>query len=336
MKHLAASLALWMSLGCSADAASPERVFVVNTGDTTVSLVDLGTLEELERFEVGKEPYGVAVSHDGKTVAVGVEGEGAVKFFDAESFAQKGVVSIGAMHHDHIAVTPDGKELLVANFYSDSVVMIDLATMRESARIEGTSAPHVVKYAPDRKRAFVTCKKITGVAVVDPAKRELLAFHQTKVNPRGLSFSPDGAKVYFGSFWVDGFFEMDAASGEVNRLFALPVPEGSERLEVTYHGVESVGPNTVLAANEGRSWVDSVDTQSGTLLDRLENGAKPCCIETIPGRAGEPARVLVSHIGNATIEVVEVSDTGQLESIGKVEVGAAPKHVAFVPEVPAQ
>ncbi len=239
----------WLAL--SARAAAPEQVLVVNTGDDSVSLVDLATLRQRKRFAVGSSPYGVAVTRDGRSVAVGVEGEEKVKFFDLNDFSLEAEVPIGPMHHDHIVLSPDGSEILVANYDSDSVVLIDAAARKRVGRIEGTSAPHVVKYEPSRKRAFVTCKKITGIAVIDPAERTLLKFHQIKVNPRGLTFSPDGSKLYFGSFWVDGFFRMDAESGKVERLFALPTPEDSLPQEVTYHGVESVGPSLVLAANEG-------------------------------------------------------------------------------------
>jgi YVTN family beta-propeller protein len=235
------------------------------------------------------------------------------------------------MHHDHIVLSPDGSQILVANYHSDSVVLIDPVAMKEVGRIEGTSAPHVVKYGPSRKRAFVTCKKITGIAIIDPAQRALVKFHQINVNPRSLSFSPDESKVYFASFWVDGFFQMDAESGAVERLFALPTPEGSGPQEVTYHGVETVGPSVVLAANEGRSWVDSVNVRTGALLDRLEDVSKPCCIERIPGDGGQRVRVLVSNIEDSTLQVVEVSPEGRLRSLGKAKVGKAPKRVAFLP-----
>jgi YVTN family beta-propeller protein len=296
MKGFMTVLAFSVVLAFSAHANAPEQVFVVNTGDDSVSLVDLATLREVKRFDVGKSPYGVVVTGDGKTVAVGVEGEGKVKFYDAKNFVFKSEVPIGPMHHDHIVLSPDGSQILVANYYSDSVVLIDPVVMKEAARIEGASAPHVVKYGPSGKRAFVTCKKITGIAIVDPAQRALVKFHPLNVNPRSLTFSPDGSKVYFGSFWVDGFFQMDAETGKVERLFALPVPEGGGPREVTYHGVESVGPNIVLAANEGRSWVDAVDVRTGELLDRLEDVSKPCCIERIPGEEGRRVRVLVSNI----------------------------------------
>lgn len=310
--------------------ASPAQVFVVNTLDASVSLVDLKGMKETRRFQVGPRPYGVAVSFDGSTVAVGVEEEEKVKFYDTADFKLKGEARIGRMYNDHMALTPDGKHFLVANFYSDDVVAIDAATMKEAFRIKGASAPHVIKYGPLRKRAYVTCKKITGIAIVDPAERKLVQFHQLNVNPRSLTFSPDETKLYFGSFWVDGFFEMETQTGKVTRLLALAPPaENAAPQEVTYHGVESVAPNIVLAANEGRSYVDSVDVNTGRLLDRLTDGvAKPCCVERIPS-SSDNVRVLVSNIADGTLQLVEMSREGKLKPLGKAQVGKAPKRVAF-------
>lgn len=309
-------------------SASPKQVFVVNTGDGTVSRVDLSTMKEMAKYKVGPRPYGIAVCQHGQAVAVGVEDEECVKFFNAVDFALKGEVKIGKMFNDHIVLTQDGKSLLVADFHSDDVFVIDIDTMKESSRIKDCSAPHVVKYGPLGKNAYVTCKKITGIAIIDPVEKKLLKFHQLNVNPRSLTFSPDESKVYFGSFWVNGFFEADLQSGKVSRLFAFPPPsEKSGEQEVTYHGVEAVYPNIVLAANEGRSYVDSVDVVTGKHLDRLTDVSKPCCVERIPGTT--PIRVLVSNIGDGSLQLVEVSEDGKLRSMGKASVGKAPKRVAF-------
>jgi YVTN family beta-propeller protein len=316
----------------ASDEAAPRQVFVVNTQDASVSLVDLATMKEVKRHPVGPRPYGIAVTRDGKTVAVGVEDEECVKFFALPDFKLKGQTKIGQMYNDHVVLTPEGKHILVANFYSDDVVAVDVETMKEAFRIEGCSAPHVVKLGPLKKHAYVTCKKITGIAIVDPIERRLVQFHQLNVNPRSLTFSPDESKLYFGSFWVNGFFEMDTASGKVTRLFEHEPPaDNSGSQEVTYHGVEAVAPNIVLAANEGRSYVDSVDVTTGRLLDRLTAVSKPCCIERIPGTTDGPIRVLVSNIGDGTLQLVEVSKDGKLRAKGKAQVGKAPKRVSFVP-----
>jgi YVTN family beta-propeller protein len=313
----------------AAETAS-KHVFVVNTQDASVSLVDLSTMKEVKRHPVGPRPYGIAVSKDGKTVAVGVEDEECVKFFTLPEFTLKGKTKIGKMFNDHIVLTQDGKHILVANFYSDDVVGVDMETMEEAFRIKDCSAPHVVKYGPLKGHAFVTCKKITGIAIIDPEQKRLVKFHQVNVNPRSLTFSPDEKKVYFGSFWVNGFFEMDLDTGKVTRLFEHAPPDSNAApQEVTYHGVEAVYPDVILAANEGRSYVDSVRVTDGKLLARLTDVSKPCCVERVPGT--NPVRILVSNIGDDTLQLVEVQSDGTMKPLGKTKVGKAPKRVAFMP-----
>lgn len=318
-----------LSPATAADAP-PELVYVVNTGDGTVSLVDLAAMREIRKIPVGPAPYGVAVSADGKKLVVGVEGEGKVRFFDTGDASLLAEVAIGPMHNDHIVASADERYVLDANFHSDAVVGIGFDTMKEEFRIEGCSAPHVVKYGPLDKHAYVTCKKITGIAIIDPQRRQLVKFHLLNVNPRSLTFSPDESRLYFGSFWVDGFFEMETATGKVTRLFRLPTPPADAApQEVTYHGCEYVGGDIVLAANEGRSYVDAVNVATGEHLDRLADVSRPCCIERIPGT--NPVRALVSNLGDGTLQVVQVSPEGKLQSLGKIKVGAAPKRVAFAP-----
>ncbi len=333
-----ARLAAWIlgiavpcAVGAAAEGQPPREVLVVNTQDGSVSRVDLAAMGEVGRFQVGERPYGIAVTRDGKTVAVGVEGEEKVKFFATDGFAPAGELRIGPMHNDHIVLSADGTSVLVANFHSDDVVGIDVASRREAFRIEGASAPHVIKYGPLRQLAYVTCKRITGIASVDPAKRTLVRFQQTNVNPRSLTFSPDESHLYFASFWVDGFFEMDPATGVVTRLIALPPPaEDAAPREVTYHGVEAVGRDLILAANEGRSYLDAVDVAAGRLVTRHREGiSQPCCVESIPG--SNPARAIVSNLGDGSVTIVEVGADGALRTLGNIRVGKAPKRVAFLP-----
>jgi hypothetical protein len=236
------------------------------------------------------------------------------------------------MFNDHIVLTQDGKYILVANFYSDDVVGIDIETMKEAFRIKDCSAPHVVKYGPLKKHAFVTCKKVTGIAIVDPVGQKLVKFIGMNVNPRSLTFSPDEKKLYFGSFWVDGFFEMDAETGKVTKLFRYDPPkDNTDPQEVTYHGVEMLTDKVLVAANEGRSHVDAVDVTTGKLLDRLTDVSKPCCVERIPGQSGQDVEFLISNIGDGTLQLAELTADGKLKSHGKATVGKAPKRVAFVP-----
>lgn len=335
-RHVGLALALYLSSLGWAQAAGqqpPQKVLVVNTQDASVSLVDLTTMKEVSRHPVGPRPYGIAVSRDGQTVAVGVEDEECVKFFSLPDFKLKGRTKIGKMFNNHIILTQDGKNLLVADFYSDDVLGIGLESMKEEFRITNCSAPHVVKFGPQKKLAYVTCKKITGIAIIDPESRKLVKFMQLNVNPRSLTLSPDEKKLYFGSFWVNGFFELDTESGKVSRLFSYDPPsDNADNQEVTYHGVEALTDSILVAANEGRSYVDAVDVASGKLLDRLTDVSKPCCVEKVPGgKKGQPVHFLISNIGDGTLQLAEMAVDGQLKTVGKAQVGKAPKRVAFLP-----
>ncbi|MSQ94487.1 MAG: hypothetical protein EXR98_08015 [Gemmataceae bacterium] len=315
-----------------AQGASPRHVFVVNTGEGTVSLVDLDKMKEVHRYKVGPRPYGIAVSQDGKTVAVGVEDEECVKFYSLPDFKLKGKTPIGKMFNDHIVLTNDGKDIVVANFFSDDIVGIDIKTMKESFRIKDLSAPHVVRYGPLGKYVYVTCKKATGVAVVDLAARKLIKFYPLTVNPRSLTFTPDESKIFCGSHWVNGFFEADLKTGKVSRMIELTPPkDNAQPQEVTYHGVQAVHGNIVLAANEGRSFLDAFDMGNGKLLHRLADVSRPCCIEPILVAKGDTARVMLSNLGDNSLQFVDVSREGQMKSVGKAAVGKAPKRVAFLP-----
>lgn len=315
---------------CAASAA--RKVFVVNTGEGTVSLVDLVQMKEVKRFEVGNDPYGIALSKDGKTVIIGVEGEQKLKFFDSTDFKLKGELHIGKMFHDHIMLTKDGKHVLVAEYGNDALIAVNPETMKEDFRIAGLSGPHVTKYGPTQKRIYVTCKKVTGIASVNADDPNDIKFWPLNVNPRSLTFSPDESKLYFGSFWVDGIFEMDTATGKVTSLFVLAPPvSNSTPQEVTYHGVESSGPSAVTTVNEGRSYVDSVDVQTGKLLSRFSDISKPCCLERVPG-TGSKTHMLVSSSGDGQLKLLELNPKGEFTLIGTVKVGAGPKRVAFLIE----
>lgn len=318
--------------GRADETVVPNQVFVVNTQDASVSLVDLATMKEVRRHPVGNRPYGISVTRDGKSAIVGVEDEECVKFFSLPDFKETGRTKIGKMFNDHIVLTQDSKHVLVANFYSDNVVGIEIDTTKEAFRIKDCSAPHVVKYGPLKQNAFVTCKKVTGIAVIDPVGRKQVKVIPLNVNPRSLTFSPDEKTVYFGSFWVDGFFALDVETDKVTKLFKFDPPVGNAGTqEVTYHGVEMLTAATLVAANEGRSYVDAVDVTTGKLLDRLADVSKPCCVEKLPGQSEPVVKFLVSNLGDDTLQLAELTPEGKLKSLGKAQVGKAPKRVAFLP-----
>ena len=109
---------------------------------------------------------------------------------------------------------------------------------------------------------------------------------------------------------------------------------GAPRWEVLADSTAPSEPNLLaqLSSDATRpSYVDAVDLRTGKLLDRLMDVSKPYCIEQIPGTEGGPVRVLVSNIGDGTVQMVGVSSSGKLKSLGKVQVGRRPSAWLFCP-----
>ena len=93
-------------------------------------------------------------------------------------------------------------EIWVVNQISDSVSVIDLATMRVRATLKTDDEPADVVFAGAPQRAFVSCGDASTVLVFDPSD---LAAAPTTVpidaeDPRAMAVSPDGTRVYVAVF----------------------------------------------------------------------------------------------------------------------------------------
>jgi YVTN family beta-propeller protein len=116
------------------------RAFAANVESDSVSVVDLATAAVIATIPVGKRPYAVAFA-GGKGFVTDQYAD-TVSIFDATSFAPVATVDVG-FYPEGIAATGDGR-VLVANWSSNTVTVIDSATLTVTTEIE----------VPDGPRAF--------------------------------------------------------------------------------------------------------------------------------------------------------------------------------------
>ena len=193
-----------------------QRLFITNSDDGSVDIVDIS--DPAQPSKVGSidvsasgTPTQVAVKDGIVAVAIDVEGaDGVVAFYDAGGNLLHSV-TVGNLP-DHIAFTPDGMKLLVANEGEDtgnpadnplgSVSIIDISSgvqqatvqtvdftafdsMAEELRAEGVRLfpgatvsedlePEYIAISPDGTQAFVTLQENNAVAVLDIATATFL------------------------------------------------------------------------------------------------------------------------------------------------------------------
>ena len=83
MRRLLLCLALALGVASVPAAANPLLI-VGNKGEDSISFVDLVTGRELARRETGPNPHEIALSPDGKRIAVVAYGGSSIDIFDVE------------------------------------------------------------------------------------------------------------------------------------------------------------------------------------------------------------------------------------------------------------
>lgn len=123
-------------------ALSPEggRLYVGNVQGGTVSVIDTAALVVVETRASGAMPYGAAVSPDGRHVLVSNQQAGTVAVLGPNGAAPH-TVRTGS-YPEGVAV--GGGRAYVANWFSDDVSVVDLASAKEVRRIKCPPGPRGV------------------------------------------------------------------------------------------------------------------------------------------------------------------------------------------------
>jgi YVTN family beta-propeller protein len=137
------------------------------------------------------------------------------------------VVSVGS-GSEGFDVTPDGKEIWVANAGDGTVSIIDVA----SKRVRETLAANVgganrLKFTPDGKLAFISTLRGPDVTVIDTATRKTIKRIAVGHGAAGIVMQPDGARAFVACS-PDGYVAViDIHSMEVvGRIEAGRDPDG--------------------------------------------------------------------------------------------------------------
>jgi YVTN family beta-propeller protein len=93
-------------------------------------------------------------------------------------------------------LTPDGKELWVANANDATISIIDVAAKKVVQTIPSTQSANRLKITRDGKYAFVSDLGGTDLLIVDTAARKPYKTIKMNTSSEGLLMSPDGTHAY--------------------------------------------------------------------------------------------------------------------------------------------
>ena len=94
-------------------------------------------------------------------------------------------------------VTPDGKELWVANAQDGTISIIDVASKRVTQTLDANvMGANRLKFTLDGKRAFVSSLRGADLAVFDVSTREDVKRIKLGRGAAGILMQPDGSLAY--------------------------------------------------------------------------------------------------------------------------------------------
>jgi YVTN family beta-propeller protein len=118
----------------------------------------------------------------------------------------------------YLAVTPDGSKVVVSNWCSMDLDVIDTATDKVVATVPSTGKyPRGIAISKDSRTAFVALMGSDKVVALDLRTNTLRDFAQPGSKTRHLSISPDGKRLYATNSRSNDVAEIDTATGEVLR-----------------------------------------------------------------------------------------------------------------------
>src|SRR5215212_1625505 len=264
-------------------AAVPERVYVPNVGDGTVSVVDPDIFRVVDRYAVGEVPYHVTPSWDMKKLYVNNEASSSLTEIDPKTGKPTGSVSVPYPYNMYFSAK--GDYLLASSEWGGVVSKVDTREMKLVDSVEVGGLPIDVKLSPDGSVFYVANQGRSGVSVIDPIVMEEVGFIATGRGAHGLQISRDAKSLYVS-----------------NRLEGtISVIDLSTR-EVVDTWVTGGTPDMFQLSPDGtRLWVSGrydgavyvVDTRSGELLATVHTGLEPHGLSYFPN----PGRFSLGHNG---------------------------------------
>ena len=301
----------------------PARVWVPNSGDSTVSVIDPRTRKVVRHFRVGLLPQHVTPSWDLRTLWVDNDRSNSLTPIDAASGRVGRPVPVADPYN--LYFTPNGRRAVVV---AERLRRLDFRDphslrLRHSLRMPCAGVDHL-DFSADGRYLLASCEFGAALVKVDVAAERVLSLLPLRPGamPQDVKLAPDGRLFYVadmaaGGVWlvdgdrlrVVGFVKTGAGahglytSRDSRLLFVSNRQAGSvsmvsfatRRVVATWRLPGGGSPDMGGVSADGRVlWLSgrydaevyAIDTGSGRLLARVPVGSGPhgLCVYPQPGR----------------------------------------------------
>ncbi|MBU8542158.1 MULTISPECIES: YncE family protein [Roseomonadaceae] len=210
--------------------ARADLVYVLNSADATISVLDATTRQERNRIPVLREPHHMVVTPDGASLLVADSGGNEVFYLNPTTgeVLRRAPVS----NPYHLEFSPDGRFLVIASLRRGQVDVLDARTLELRARFRPGDKPSHVAFSPDSRMVYVTIQGDGAVAAFDLTTLTQAWIQPVGPEPAGIIWHR--GKLVLGIMGSTHFVTLDPGTREVAEAFTLgrgahtiyPAPDG--------------------------------------------------------------------------------------------------------------
>jgi YVTN family beta-propeller protein len=194
-------LAALKAFGASqaAKPAEPTLAVGLNSGDATVSLVDMKTRTVTQTIPIGKEPHHVMLTPDEKTLLIANAMGNDIALMNPLTGEVTGRIP-KIIDPYHIGYSPDNRWFITAANRLDRVDIYSAngADLKLAKTITVGKTPSHIAFTADSKLAFVTMQDSNELAAIDLVSHTLLWKMPTGPAPAGLWMTPGDQYLLVG------------------------------------------------------------------------------------------------------------------------------------------
>lgn len=311
--HLSAALAV----------EYPKTAIVLNSGEATVSLIDMARRQMVKKFYIGKEPHHLMITPDLKAVLVANATGDEVVFLDPQTGEIKGRLP-HIIDPYHINYSPDRKFFIAAGNRLDR---IDIYAAKDQELkllkvIKAPKTPSHITFTSNSKTAFVTLQDSDELMSIDLEKLEVNWIMSVGHLPAGVWMTPSDKYLLVGLTGSDAVQVIDWRQKKV--IKEIKTGKGA-------HNFRPLGDKKhIFVSNRVEPSISLLD------MDKLEKVADITGLPMGPDDMDITADGKELWVTFRFAKKVGVIDLGTKQLIKTIPVGKSPHGIFFYPSAPWQ
>jgi DNA-binding beta-propeller fold protein YncE len=327
----AAALALpaaWAQAAATASGAAraPRPIFVLNSLDATISMIDAVSYTEIRRIPTGKEPHHLYLTPDEKSLIVANAAGNSLTFIDPVTGAVQRVLR-DILDPYHLRFSPDMKWFVTA---ANRLNHVDLYRWQPEAadqplklikRIDAPRTPSHLAIDSRSSVVYASLQDSDELLAVDLATQAVRWKIKVGKMPADVYLAPDDKRLFVGLTGDRQVEVWDVAAATPVLITRIATGEGA-------HAFRSRGDGRhVFVSNRVANTISMIDIQAMKVVAELPGPGGPDCMEV----TADGNTLLVSSRWARKLSFIDIPSR---KVVRQVPVGTSPHGVWTLDHAP--